>query len=484
MTTVRSEQDVALMAHLLRRASFGATRDELDAYLDKGYEATVEELLSPGDCDELPEDLIRRYHVEQSTLRNQTSGKAYWVYRMVTTGCPLQEKMVLFWHRVFATAVTKVIQSRVVNKQIDMFRDYALGSFNDLLLQLSKDPAMLLWLDNHDNRKDSINENYGREVLELFSMGVGNYTEQDVKECARAFTGWSVVNPDYMSIKMRNNTARPYGYMSWQFERHDNEHDHGVKTFLGESGDLDGEDVIDIICRQDATPRFIARHMCHFFVADDVAVPQWPYVPPRDPDLIDKMADAYFESGHDITAMLRAMFNSDTFKSEEARFARIKSPAEMVIGALRMVGGFEVPSKEAYDAAKVSSYMDQDLMNPPSVEGWQGGGDWINTGSYVERVNFASQVWGDAAKPGPRSILDSIRRAANGGPLSPESVVDMCLDHLAPMPITDETRKGLIDYAQTWGELRFDTAEAAAQAEARIVTLVQLVVTTQEYQLA
>ena len=192
----------------------------------------MEELLNPTDCAEIPNDLIRRYHVDQSALRNHTAGKAHWIYRMVTTKCPLQEKMALFWHRVFATAATKLIQARVVNHQVDMFREYGMASFSDLLIQLSKDPAMIMWLDNYDNHKDSVNENYGREILELFSMGVGNYTEQDVKECARAFTGWSVVNPDYMSIKMRNNTARPHGYMSWQFEHHEEDHDDGVKFTL------------------------------------------------------------------------------------------------------------------------------------------------------------------------------------------------------------------------------------------------------------
>mgnify|MGYP002016244953 CR=1 FL=1 len=133
---------------------------------------------------------------------------------MATTKWPLQEKMALFWHRVFATAATKLIQARPVMNQIDMFRQYGMGRFNQLLVQLSKNPAMLMWLDNQDNHKDAVNENYGREILELFAMGVGNYTEEDVKECARAFTGWTIANMPYMSTKMRNNTLRPYGYIA------------------------------------------------------------------------------------------------------------------------------------------------------------------------------------------------------------------------------------------------------------------------------
>ena len=136
------------------------------------------------------------------------------MYRLVMTDTPLREKMCVFWHRLFATAVHKLIQNKVGINQIDMFRAHGMGRFDNLLLELSKDPAMIMWLDNQDNHAANINENYGREILELFSMGVGNYTEDDIKETARAFTGWRIVNPEYMSIRMRNNTARPYGYMS------------------------------------------------------------------------------------------------------------------------------------------------------------------------------------------------------------------------------------------------------------------------------
>ncbi len=484
MTTVQSKQDVALMAHLLRRASFGATREEVERRLEVGYEATVEELLNPGPPSTLPDDIIRRYHVDQSDLRNGAAAGAHWIYRMVTSPNPLQEKMALFWHRVFATAATKLIQARVVVNQVDMFRTYGMGSFRELLVRLSRDPAMLMWLDNQDNHKGSINENYGREILELFSMGAGNYTEEDIKECARAFTGWSVVNPDYMSIKMRNNTARPYGYIAWQFNYDESDHDHGDKHFLGERGDFNGEDVVDIICRQPATPRFLARHLYHFFVADEAPVPQWPFEDAKDPDAIEQMTQAYFDSGYDISAMLRVMFNSDFFKNEAVRYARIKSPAEMVVGTLRLAGGQELPSMETYAAAAVCSYMGQSLYAPPSVEGWMGGSDWINTGSYVQRVNFASKVLGNPNKPGLRALIDSVRDSADDSYLSPETLVDACLDIIGPMPVLDSTRQGLIDYASKWGDLSFDTDEAVADSESKIITMLQMVVTTQEYQLA
>ena len=473
-----ARDDVALTSHLLRRAGFGATPDELDRFTAMSYEDAVETLLDSPSTYAPPDDLIRRYHVDQSDLRNGGAAAAHWIYRMVNTDAVLQEKMCLFWHRVFATAATKLIQARMVVNQVEMFRQKGMGGFRELLVALSRDPAMLMWLDNQDNHKGAINENYGREILELFSMGVGNYTEEDIKECSRAFTGWRVVNPDYMSIKMRNNTARPYGYIAWQFEYDDDDHDHGEKRLLGEVGDFNGEDAVDIICRQPATARFIARHLYHFFVADELPVPQWPHFAPKDPDAIEIMSRAYFESDCDISAMLRAMFNADFFKAEAARFARIKSPAEMVVGTMRLAGPIELPSTDTYAAAGACAAMGQSLLAPPSVEGWQGGEEWINTGAYVQRVNFASRVLNDPDKPGVRAIIDRVSDRAAGLPMSPTALVDACLDALGPLPVQDSTRDGLIDYASKWG----DTELPSEDADSRIVILIQLIVTTQEYQ--
>ena len=481
MVAVKSKHDLKLMAHLLRRAGFGATPDELDQAMEKGYDAVLDELLNPSGTDDLPHDLIRRYHVDQSDLRG--GAVAYWIYLMAVTDYPLREKMCLFWHRVFATASYKLIQGRVVISQIDMFRDHGMGNLDNLLVRLSRDPAMIMWLDNQDNHKGSINENYGRELLELFSMGVGNYTEEDIKECARAFTGWRVVNPDYMSIKMNNNTSRPYGNMTWQFEYDDEDHDHGQKTILGETGDFNGEDVVEIICRQEATPRYIARHLYHYFVADEPPVPQWPHTPPRNPDAIDAMTDAYFESEHSIKHMLKALFTSDFFKEEAFRYSRTKSPAEMVVNTLRLAGRMELPCYETYDAARASSGMGQALLGPPSVEGWQGGSEWINTGTYTERVNFVSRVLGDLARPGVNAIMDRIGRVVGSGDISADGLVDACLDVLGPLEILDSTRANLVDFASTYGRLSFSDEGRAADTEEAALTLIQLIVSTQEYQM-
>ena len=191
-----AQADLALMAHLMRRAGFGATREELEKYVAQGYEATVEDLLNPQDkLYELEdEDLIRRYHIERHSFFDNASCATYWLYRMINTKRPFEEKLALFWHGVFATGNTKLDNPRKILHQIEMFRRIGMGSFQTLLLQLSKDPAMIFWLDNKDNHGEAVNENYGREILELFSMGVGNYTEEDVRECSRAFTGWTMRN--------------------------------------------------------------------------------------------------------------------------------------------------------------------------------------------------------------------------------------------------------------------------------------------------
>ena len=257
------------MAHLLRRAGFGPTRQEIERATAQGYEATVEELLHPETQPDLEiEDLIRRYHVDQNSLMLLESSQSYWMYRIINTRRPLEEKMALFWHGLFATAYGKLNHAKAVVNQTHTFRRFGLGKFDDILLELSRDPAMIFWLDNKDNHKDAPNENYGRELLELFSMGIGNYTEDDVKMAARAFTGWTIANPDYMSIRASRDSFWPYGRIDWQFSYRADDHDDGEKTFLGQTGAFGGQDVIAIIVRQPATASYIAGKLYNFFVAD------------------------------------------------------------------------------------------------------------------------------------------------------------------------------------------------------------------------
>ena len=476
-----SDSNLALMAHLLRRAGFGASRQDVEKYAAQGYEATVEELLHPDDANPAleDEDLIRRYHIDQNSLIYVESCQAYWLYRMINTRRPLEEKLALFWHHVFATGYTKLNQPKAILKQVEMFRRHGLGSFRDLLVHISRDPAMIFWLDNKDNHKDAVNENYGREILELFSMGVGNYTEDDVRQCSRAFTGWTIRNAPLHASRVSRDSVWPYGRLDWQFEYLPEDHDHGEKSFLGERGDFDGEDVIDIICANPATARFLARHLYNFFVEDEAQVPAWQTVPPGNPEAIDVIAAELLSSGYDMRATLRVLFNSDFFK--QSAFRRVKSPVEMVVGSARMSGSFRFPEVEDISLGYQSNFMGQSILDPPSVEGWHTGAEWVNTAALVNRINFAVDLFSDEDKPGVRYIIESIRAQGN---LSPKQFVEECLDMMGGITPSDRTRRELNDHASASGDLRFDIASNQAESTRRILEMMQLIASTREFQLA
>ena len=315
VTTEKQTEQRSLMAHLMRRAGFGVTQRELDELEELDYDGVVDSILDPGQSNHLSDELVLRYHTEVHEQRAGPWSAKQWLYRMVTTETPIVEKIALFWHGIFATGYAKTNQARALSVQIDMFRRFGLGKFDDLLEELSKDPAMIIWLDNQDNHKGAINENFGREILELFSMGIGNYTEEDIKECSRAFTGWTLKNAEYMSVRAMKDSIWPYGRISWHYEYREHDHDTGEKTFLGETGNFNGDDIIGIISKQRAAAEFISRHLYDFFVADEGPVPQWPYTPARGPEAIQTLSDVYLSEGHDITEMLRVLFKSDFFKN-------------------------------------------------------------------------------------------------------------------------------------------------------------------------
>ena len=471
-----SNQDFALLAHLMRRAGFGATRDELEAYGAQGYAATVDELLNPGEPDVMPDDIIRRYHVDQSELRQLDGAGANWLYRMITTKCPLEEKIALFWHGLFATGYSKLNQARALLNQIDMFRHHGLGRFDNLLVELSKDPAMLLWLDNTDNHKGAINENYGRELLELFSMGIGHYTEDDIKECSRAFTGWTLGNAEYMAVRAGKDSIWPYSRIAWHFQFRDWDHDEGEKTFLGETGNFNGEDIIEIIARQEATARFVCTRLFQFFAADKVDG--------EGEQVIEDMMKAYFDSGYEIRAVLRNLFLSDYFTSEKARYARVKGPVELLVGAIRQAGSYREPTLGVHQLAYQGFYMGQGLLQPPSVEGWHEGMEWIDSGSLVERVNFVAQELSSLDRPGVRAIIDRLA-AENDGVLTPEQLVDQCLDLLGPVAVEDDTRAALVDFAAAGGgALNLSGHQTGDATEQRVSNVLRIIASTREYQLA
>ena len=470
-----SNEDLALMAHLLRRAGFGATRADLEKYVAMGYEEVVEELTNPSDPQNLPDDLIRRYHADMSELRHPPASATYWMYRMITSRCGLEEKITLFWHSLFAVSLSKLNHGRALLNQIDMFRRCGLGSFSTLLLEMSRDPAMLFWLDNNDNHKDAPNENYGRELLELFSMGIGNYTEQDVKECARAFTGWTLENAEYLGYRALQDSVWPYARIDWHYQYRDYDHDDGEKTFLGHTGRFNGEDVIDIIVQQEATARFVSKRLFQFFVADEVDE--------EGEQIVQMMMKTYFDSGYEIRSMLQTLFNSEYFKSEKARFARVKGPIELVVGTVRLAGSYQTPTFGASDLADQILYMGQGLLMPPSVEGWHEGVEWIDSGALVERVNFGAKELSNVQNPGVRAIIERLA-TENGGTLTPEQLVDRCLDLLGPVVVSGETRSSLVEFAATEGALDLKGHQPDDESERRVGAMLGMVASTREYQLA
>src|SRR5436190_11016601 len=434
------KDDIALMAHLMRRAGFGADRDELEARVAKGYDATVEELLQPEAQPPVDPYTLLRY--QPSALLPggvPPMGNVNYMYYLVTTQRPLEEKMALFWHQVFATGNSKVDNYDQLLEQIQLFREQGMGNYRDLLMTVAKNPTMIFWLDNNQNHGTAVNENWGRELLELFSLGAGNYTEVDVRESSRAFTGWT------FETKI---PRAPYGRFPWKFEYRPEDHDDGEKTFLGHTGKLNGEDIIDIIAEQPACARFICRHLYNFYVADEPQVPAWNLEPPRDPAAIEMLSATFRANKGEMKPVLRALFTSDFFKN--ARYKHLKSPAEVVVSTLRLVGGHELPKPGIGELSMQPTYMGQDLLNPPSVEGWHTGKEWINSGSLMARVNFVAEKVGDTSLPGVQAIISRLRAR---GSLSPEQLVDGCLDQIGPVEVGSDTKQELLSQANEWGQI-------------------------------
>jgi uncharacterized protein (DUF1800 family) len=460
MTTVAhpADTDIDLLGHLYRRAGFGATREQLESYATRSYEDTVEALLNPDPKRDIQDDVLERYiHGEGPPIF-----VAGWLYRMINSEAQLQEKMTLFWHHVFATGLVKNEHVLSAKNQIKMFRQNGMGDMTTILNDLSRDPAMLFWLDNNENRNGEPNENYGRELLELFSLGVGNYSELDIKDASRAFTGWTFEQPPPLY---------PHGFYPAKFLFREDDHDDGEKTFLGVTGNLNGGDIIDIIVKSPASARFICRHLYNFFVADEPQVPSWNDVPPLDPEGIAMMEAKFIETGGDIRSVLRVMFNSDFFKA--ARYKKVKSPTEFIVGVLKMVGSQTEMAPGMTKYAGAIDVMGQKLLDPPTVEGWHTGGEWIDGGNLTERVNFAVDEIGEGLAPGIQSLVQRLKDSESLG--SAESLVNAVLSETGYVEVSDRTREALIDFA--------NDAEGEDQAT-RVIRLLRLAVATPEYQFA
>ncbi|MDA1297175.1 MAG: DUF1800 domain-containing protein [Chloroflexi bacterium] len=462
MTTVATKQeDVAAVAHLLRRAGFGATRDQIDQYAARGYEATVEELLNPRYGEPEDQDLMDRYFIASVEARSPGHADPQWAWRLATSEKPLEEKIALFWHGLFAVGGVKLDHGLEMLTEIDLFRRAGLGSFRTILFEISRNPGMMYWLDNQNSHKDAPNENYGRELLELFSMGIddlggGAYKEDDVKAAARAFTGWA-----------SKPTPPPFflGPFPMEFRFDPSDHDGAEKSFLGKTGNFNGEDIIDIIVSERATARFIAKRLYLFFVSDE-----------PDEGEIERLADCFQETGGDIRSILRSLFNSDHFKSAAVRFRKVKSPAELVFGAARLTDRFEIPDMDSSTLANYALFMGQHLLNPPSVEGWHEGEEWVDSGSLLERINFAASEVGRRTSPGVTRMLRRVESA--GSDLQPGEFVEACLDALGAIDLSQRSKAVLIEHAAQDGPVLSGTPDGAE----RTIEMFQLIVSTPDYQ--
>jgi len=469
-----TKKEIALMAHLMRRAGFGASYEELEARAKKGYEQTVDELIDP-DSHGVPhyDDLtLARYYPDMEVPSAPAMGGANFMYHLYTTQRPLQEKITLFWHMVFATGNSKVDNPPEMLHQIQMVRDYGMGNYRDMLIRLSKDPAMIFWLDNNQNHKKAPNENWGRELLELFSLGQGHYSEDDVKMAARAFTGWTI-GPKI--------PRTPYQRHHWTFEYREEDHDDSEKTFLGRKGRLNGEDIINIILEGTSCHKFIARHLYNFFVEDEVQVPSWLDIPSKNPKAVESIAKVFKDSGFDIKSTLRFLLNAPFFKDEKVFFAKVKNPVELVVGVSRLVGEYQDRTKPGLVQTAIEpGYQGQEIVNPPSVEGWHYGQEWIDTGSLVRRVNYAASKLGNTSFPGVRSIINKL---ASKPSFKAEELLDGCLELLGVLKLESETRRQLIEHVQAGGPLKRGSTESERRAFAnRVSELLQLIGSTREYQ--
>ncbi|MBI1743163.1 DUF1800 domain-containing protein [Candidatus Acetothermia bacterium] len=431
-------------AHLLRRAGFGGTPEEINRLVGLGQEGAIDYLLNYEKTDDSALDgILSRQNFDLTKIR---PAQAYWLTRMIYTQRPFLEKITLFWHGHFATSVRKVARSEIMLQQIDLFRRLAVASFRDILLEVSKDPAMIIWLDNFTNVKGKPNENYARELMELFSLGIGNYTEVDIREAARAFTGWT----------LRGN----------QFFFNASQHDDGPKTVFSKTGSWNGDDIVNIIVTLPAASRFITKKLFEFFAYGD-----------PEQAISDDLANVYSQSNYSIKAIMRRIFTMDAFYSDKAFYTNVKSPTELVVSAIRMLKGTINPTQ----VANFMSGMEQDLLAPPTVKGWDGGLSWISTSNLLSRYNFSNFL---ATSRGNGNTMP-VETLVNPAATAPEALVDSFLNLLGPVETDATVKTSLVEYLQKGdnGSATSSFALDAGTVDKKVRGLTHLIMSLPEFQL-
>jgi uncharacterized protein (DUF1800 family) len=417
--------------HLLNRTSFAAGPADIEAFAALTREQAVDRLLSwtgkpavtpPPAWAAEPFESLRRFRgmsaedrklAVREVFRKAFELKSWWLTEMLVTPSPLTEKMTLFWHNHFVSSLQKVRAPQLMYRQNVLLRRHALGNFGTLLHAVARDPAMVVYLDSASNRKGQPNENFAREVMELFTLGEGNYTERDIKEAARAFTGWGI-DPDTGQFVFRRRA-----------------HDDGVKTVLGRTGELDGDAVLDILLAQPQTAELIAAKLWREFVS-----------PEPDPGEVRRIAAVLRESGYEIRPALHALLTSDAFYGPANRAALIKSPVDLVVGTLRQ---FSFTTGEPLPFVLGVAQFGQNLFAPPNVRGWPGGETWINSTTLLARKAFLDRLF----------RVEELRAiAAEGGGMEQPKMMQ-------------RVAEGRQRYLQALLEVQFDGAKWLSQFDGR-----------------
>ena len=344
------------ISHLVWRAGFGASAAEIARFREMGLQATIDHLV---DFDAVDDSALEtRLASQEFDLERLNHLRRWWLQQMAFSARPLQEKMALFWHGILTSSFKKVGKGPQMLAQNELFRRDGMGRYDALLKSISRDPAMMIYLDSRSNKKAAPNENYSRELMELFSLGIGHFTEKDVRESARAFTGWQ--------LKAKTE---------YFFNR--GQHDYGSKTFLGRTGRFDGDDIVDIIMAQPAAAEYVCTRLWSFFAYPD-----------PEPAVVSRLAAIFRENKTGIRPVVRAIFQADEFYSDRAAAALVKGPVELAVGTVRTLGidtGFKRLDQPIES-------MGQVLFGRPNVAGWPGGAAWLNSSALLQRINLANTV--------------------------------------------------------------------------------------------
>ena len=414
------------ISHLLRRTGFGVTREEHDHYQSIGLQATIGELIGYAKVDD--SETLRLLAAVPVDDQNRGNLALWWLVRMANTKRPLQEKMTFFWHGLLTSQISVVRDPDLMIKQNEFFRANAMGSFSDILKGISMDPAMMLYLDVNGSQRKAPNENYARELMELFALGIGNYTEQDIREAARAFTGWQI------PLTRSEPNIFDYGDPVFRPDRFD----PGTKTVLGKTGNFRPEDIVDIIVEQPASARFIVGRLFAFFAYPDF-----------DEKTLQPFIETYQKNGKSIGATVEAILRSDTMYSAQAYRAIVRSPVEYALAAIKSVGAQATIAQTLTPAkATVVTQMGQQLFEPPNVAGWPGGSTWLNSATMFLRLNFINGVTGGTAATRGNARQPQQAPVVTGATLGTAS---QALDYFLPMVldenIPEEARQVLLDFA-------------------------------------